>query len=76
MEHMQAKWALTYHFSEGGMMRLETHKFLNSSFWSLSSYWSQTSSSLSSDSRRQYLSQQYPPIIIIIIMITIIISLL
>ena len=55
------------------MIRLETLielKFLNSSFSSsnsrfefssLSSYWNQTNSSLSSYSRQQYLSQQYLP---------------
>ena len=36
-------------------------KFANSSFSSLSSYWNSTNSSLSSNSRQQYLSQQYPP---------------
>ena len=45
-------------------MRLETLvelEFLNSSFSSLSSYWSQTNNSLSSDSSQQHLGQQYPP---------------
>ena len=51
-------------YPEGGMTRLETLielKFVNSSFSSLSSYWNLTNSSLSSNSRQQYLNQQYPP---------------
>ena len=50
--------------SEGGMMRLETLielKCLDSSFSSLSPYRTQTSDSLSSNSRQLHLSQQHPP---------------
>ena len=46
------------------MIRLETLielKILSSSFSSLSSYYNLTDSSLSSNSRQQYLKQQYPP---------------
>ena len=46
-----------------GMIRLETLielKSLNSSCSSLSSWRNQTNSSLSSNSRQQYLSQEYP----------------
>ena len=52
------------HHSERVIIRLETLielKFLNSSFSSLSSSGNLTNSSLSSNSRQQYLSQQYPP---------------
>ena len=52
------------HVSEGGIIRLETLielKFINSGFSSLSSYWNWTNGSVSSDSRRHYLSHQYPP---------------